>query len=510
MKQPFLYQRFHGPGPLTTMEIGTLLGATPTVLGGAFGSEELAGPVTRAAPHSRVVRFKGNIYSVALQNSDGKCHVFKTDGVAVPAEVLASTNTMIGGYDNSQQHIGIYNVLIAGVPTLVSAFMSNAGWILIKSTTGLAGSWTETVIIGGSQTGDAGTRISRVGVFQNKFYFILLRNTNKVCVIDPVAQNVTEVTYATAGSNGVTGVEGGDFCEFNGSLYWLAPAADANAARLMILQGTVFNAVCDLPTTITTVSNDFGHLLFAPGDNSLVAFFQETAFAGNGLCAGRVTFPGGVATPASLTTTIVPVDLRYNGYGGVYPGTGWINVMQELETDPTSVTSHLILSRNGDATQALSYYEYNGPAALIGNGGNPDESGGTSGMALPNMKLLSFESGGQYQYDATMPEVNWAGAPSIGVGGEAIRFTVTAPGGVAKSFRALLNKRGEFENPVGAITFLSCTKISGPGAVPALSGGNKQIDNCTGDGVTVYEFTWTGVAEGVGPGTRIALFPEAF
>lgn len=507
--QPVLAVRSRGSSagaPDPQLAVMDNSGAQPVSIGSTFGTKEFASNA-QAWAHNKAIRFKGFLY--VLVNGS----IYRTSAASPGTPTLV--HAFASALTNPDAHLGLYVRLIAGVPTLVTAYnvTATSTWNVVRSSDGT--SWTENAITGLVNMGSVA--VGKVGVFRNQFYWFVKHadNGHFTASIDP--ENVVGALQTTS-LNNPDGYPGGDFCEYNGIFYCISAESNAVMSLLALNGSTWAQAGPDfLPGTDLGFGGPRAQpgadtFLFADGLGNMIAIYVVSGNAGSGLmCVNIVDTGGGTLTFTDITGATMPSSWRITSNVTVIPTSSNLStaMYQELDSATAVVTTHLWVALGNAPGTQWGYYPWNGISTLIGTGGNANDIGGDTTYTLPHTKLDSFQGGSQYVYDVSLPEVWITEAPAQGLLGEVHRFSLSAQGGAAKDYREWFTRegKGDYRNGTRA-TFLSCRRVSGTGADPTLSSDKKTVQGCTGDGTTVYEAVWDTIANGVAALDRGTTFPE--
>jgi hypothetical protein len=486
------------PAGSTPPQLGFLdgSGAAPTFFGATFGTAETA---SRINHENLCKRFKGFAFSIVGNK------VWKSDGTSTPTAVYTFAQAMTNPYD----HLGLYIVQVAGVPTLTAVYHSQAQqrWYLARSTDGSI--FTETVVTG--LTAAYAGAFGRTGVWRNTVHF---SNGSTTVGIDLIA--ATGAVYTSA-ANQMGGNRGNDFCVYKGIFYRLAQDTTGAFWSLWALNGTIWQQQYVLnfrPSANQTPSTNKDTLLFADGLGNLIAFVCWEGNFITGVHAYKVVgnSSGNITSATNISVTILPASwLPIDGGADTFAANGtkmWC--YQELDSISGQVSTHLFVAPNSTEGHAVSYFQYHDAATPIGLAGVANDAGGDATFALPHVKASDFTFGTNNVWDTSYIEIFYVNSQSALLNAEEDQFQLFNVGLSAtplRNVKSFFTKTGELENQT-SVHFLSCRRVSGGGAVPTLSNDKLTIQGCAGDGTT-YAGTWDIVTDGAMALDRVSTVLEA-
>jgi hypothetical protein len=471
-------------------------GAAPTFFGATFSTPETAAKLNH---ENLCKRFKGFAFSIVGNK------VWKSNGSTTPTAVYTFAQAMANPFD----HLGLYIVQVAGVPTLTAVYYSQAQqrFYLARSTDG--SSFTETTVSGLSPS--VAGPFGRTGVFRNTVHFT---NGTTTIGIDLIA--ATGAIYNSA-ANQMDGNRGNDFCAYKGIFYRLGLDVSGGFWALWALNGAIWQRQYVLnfrPSANQAPSTNKDTLLFADGAGNLIALVLWEGNFITGVHAYKIVADasGAITSSTNISSTILPASwLPIDGGPNTFGANGtkmWC--YQELDSISGQVSTHLFVCPVGNEGNPISYYQYHDAATQIGLAGVANDSGGDASFALPHTKAADFTTGTNNIWDATYIEVFYLGSPSAQLNGEEDQFAIYNVGLSAtplRNVKSFFTKTGEMENQT-PVHFLSCRKVSGPGVAPTLSNDKLTIQGCSGDG-TVYAGTWDIVTDGVVALDRVSTVLQA-
>jgi hypothetical protein len=270
-------------------------------IGSAFtASLELPTDSTHA---NRVIEFKGKRF-VWHRN---EIREENTGGTGNWGVVYTVPN--YSGNEGFGKHTGLFEIQVAGVPTLVGLHQrtSNSNLAAIESTDGT--SWVQF-----DSTYPAGEPavVSSAIVYRNQMYWRWRSTTNPVLKYDPVLNTGSLITV----QNIVTGSSNNDFCVHNDQLFMVGStgSGSADTFRLWQLQGSAFTQIHAFTTQDNGAAGEDGSCcLFSDGTDLFAILPGETATS-EANAMYRIQDPaGGGQTVTDISATVLPARFRAGG-----------------------------------------------------------------------------------------------------------------------------------------------------------------------------------------------------
>lgn len=466
-------------------------GATPTIVRYVNATQtQVVGPALPASAQedfgpnfnpggarttTRVVQFRGDDDLFVMC----KGQVYRYDGAAwnsVYTMVAYVDSAQLAGSDSHGPHL----VYVNSVPTLVVIWKHSSGftqWNSSQSTDGTT--WTPTASFQSSSIQPYGCY--RAHVVNGIIYWFIATGSNqsRLAFWNPTSQTGGEFNYPIAVRDSSC-----DATVLNGRHLIMGSATTAPFnARVFELNGGALAEVASLPGTEAWVAGT-KQCLFTDGTD----LFAIRVLSGPVWSCHRLTDNGlGGFNIADITGTVFTAGVQS------LPNTSHWCALIDHEANPTATSPDIWLAQMGDGAPGslINFYRWNGPAALIGNAGSPNDTGGDASACLPYMWNVS----GSHFWTGGVPHaVIESATPTLG--GEIISFRLYSASGVDAVQVDLLYSDiiGVRANQVGS--------LSNP-SHGAISGGNLNTGLTADNGATLYSFKWGLIADGVGAGDRV-------
>ena len=557
--QPFLGVRVRGASG--SPQLATITGATTTPIGSTFGSLEET-VATNDAPQTRAVRFRGQLFAMV----NGTLYATSATSPGTPSQVHAPAHTL----PTANAAFGPMVIVnpTSGVPTLYYFYNTqspNNFLYAVTSTDGLT--FAETGMTNPAFDTN-GIAINSFGFYHNQIHFIgytddwyidlpsmtigkttgtnggLSGNWWDYCTLQGA---LYRVGYSTNALTAIVQVLVGT----NWSPFTTIPAPNSgNWASFTNIESTM------IPR------------LFAPGDGFMYAIYGLQAQSLGWAC-GKIT-SAGVATDISATvlpTSLAPLSINnISGNSRVFvaqemestPGTLsthlWFNNTGLNLGASMSYwfwnTGSSVIGNSGAPNDngvigdwAIPSCKFNGPdsGGYIYAQGSPEIyfeqiPGQAQNAAFESVTLVgptTTTTGIQSLPTSNINVMSTTNFPTSGTliiitdaGPQVVTYTGTMSGNIftgclggagntsnggsvveAKSFQIYGTTTGEFESANSSpLTLAAPTLFSGTGNTPMLNINGTQVDNCSADGTSVYQFKTTGLTNGA----RYNLVPRVF
>lgn len=468
-----------------------LLG-TPTQIGNDFTAATAEeGPDSNAdmSMHAmRICQFKGSndLYAGA------EAGVWQyNSGTGAWASVFTGWNTL-----NGSGRIGPLVMPVNGVPTLVAVGnpTSDGGeYQIATSTDGTTWNTSATIVL----TNQAGKHHfwSPMVVGELLYVFWMDTGPNNIYLLTINPGNETISSIDLAATSPVVANGGLPFLDqiiFNGRHYVIGRSASTIATPgIYEFDGASFTNRWNYPNAhghpapSSYAEGRYG--LFTDGTTLFALASTHQSGGDFGWYCYEFSESGGVLTPTDITATVLPAGLRT--VGTFDAGVG---VVVDQEANPGGVPEIWLYFRaDGNAATPWSVYKWNGNAALIGNAGAPNDSGGSAqhGMA--------FQKNGTGKVFWTEDELDMSIEDISGdFGGETISFRLySASGTETVNVDFYYGLDGETATQAATLSNASAGTIVG-----------TQIQGLTADnGATLYTVKWEAETDGLSGGDTAQL-----
>jgi hypothetical protein len=393
----------------------TMVGATPTQIGNNFPATagwtggEPAPPDLMDRISNRIIKFNNGLTGASETQlvawvGNGVFSYNESSPNWTPRLIMTGPdwNGPISGQEYA--HSGLHVVEIAGVPTLFGVAQSSGGGLEAFTTTDCVTFNRYTSAIA------PGYRWLSECLFNNVLYFATATYLGQIS-FDPATGNWTSNSGASPG-DGNSVLEGGqDMCVFKNALYKVAPQHRGSSppyyslfALWVLSAGTWVNVgVLPIPPTgigYPAVLRGNRPILFDGGpegaNNYLYAIYQDVSYTPiqgqYGCFCGKIDVTGLSATITDISSTVLPASWLFPTSAGSF---GFESAM-EIASNPGNPTGPVVAQpvihiwiANAITGVPWNYYTWNGPGALIGNGGIPEDIGGNASMSIPDVKCGS-------------------------------------------------------------------------------------------------------------------------
>ena len=476
MPPPFLFNDMRGAAGVCTLY--RYQGASPAQVGDTFGSQ-WTGVVAQAVINNGAIQYKGNLYALA---QDG---VYVKDDPTTNSGAWTQAIAFTGSSVVKPRTSGLHVVYISDAPVLVVVFGGTVDnvwrWAKFDGTT-----WTQAA---GDVAVSSLGEMHAVAVYRNVIHMIGSAGAGSVAMTyDPASDS-----FATVSEPFGTSQYAHCMAVFNDRLFGVHNVS--NVCRLVEYSG---GAWVDVPGGVG-LSVDTGNYLGKWGiwtdGTYLYAMVPSASTDG-----WRVLqWDASLGPPTNLTATVLPSSLRSATDGGTYGGgtiqNASVFACGDQDTDPAVGDVWLFVAPHYTSGTPYSLWKWNGPAALIGNAGVANDSGGDTDHAIP----IGLLQAGERIWTAGELDIVITGKQAV-VGGERISFIVYGDAGPSdKTVRFYFNTEGE---PAIA----QCVLIGSVTGGSATRSGNDVI-NVNADGTTVYTAIWDIGSNGVSSGDRAQIKP---
>jgi hypothetical protein len=551
-------------------QLATITGATPTPIGNQFGSISQS-TATADFAVSRVLRFRGNIYCMTNGNmyvSNGGSVTYSgtisvTNGNAAvvgtgtsfttqlaTSQVIAfasqpstlytiqsitdnthltltgtysgttnASTTIIGatptvcktassGIQANNACLGPFVVVLpqTGVLSLAYIYQISGQNSLTAVTSPDGATWTETTMSLTNANSNGDQYFNRYGIWRNQIHVGCSNASSSQTYFVDFS---TMTGGVAASSASVTQPGYVEYCTFQNFFYRLR---DGN--KLDQLIGSAWSNVSTLTVPVSTgysgasAQQPSTGALFDGGDGNMYAIWGVVSGGTYGWACSQIAVnaSGTTFTITDITATVLPTIFRLGNNVSV---SSHVAVAQEMESSPGTLSTHIYFNNAGNSLGGtVGYYFWNGNAALIGNSGSPNDSGGNTGYAIATPKFQGIDCGG-YIWASNSYEVYFEANIGQLTGAATLQYTIYNPGqtGNTKSLSIYGTTNSSFgPSNTTALTLSNPSKISGSGNTPTLNANNIQIDNNSADGSTVYQVQVNGLTNG----QRMIFAPSIF
>lgn len=473
---PILTARFRNG----TISVGRLLGGTTfSQIGNTFSSAEAPGAYDLVATN-RAIQFRDGLY-VYQRDEIRKFNSGTSDWDVV--HTLTNQNTTEG----FSTHIGLFILNVNDTPRLYALYTNTS--IQLQAAYSEDGtSWTDEATTGVTATQNVGRGNSRR--INNT---IISLWSDRSVIYTPTTNSA--VSILLPGGSGTTSAA--DICVYNGRTFLIAldGSTSTGIPKLYELSAGAWNDVGVVFTNIGNGTNNEANsrfCLFTDSTDLFVLMCQNDeaiSTAQSGTLAFRLQDNGmGGFTPTNITTSVVPASIRA-GTGTNIETHRWF-AFTDNETDPDNPSIY-IWFLNDDSTGSYSYFEWNGPAALM----TPGNIGPAHGLALAETR----DGGSEYIFTS---------------GELSVEITDVTPivGGIRLSFRAYGDPGPDDKivtfrfNAEGFTPDVICTLTGTATGGVAVRVGNT-VEDVDADGTTIYTVDWNASANGIVVGDSVGIYP---
>ena len=463
------------------------VGATPSQVGTSFGAR-WTGVTSYVQTHHGAIFYKGNLYAIA----QGGVYVKDdptTDNIADTwTQSVAFTNPTTSKPRTSGLHI----VYIADAPILALVFGDLSSdnswrWAKFDGTT-----WTQAAspVVSASMG-----ELFSVIVYRQVIHMLGGGTSNpKGLTFDPAAETFSAPTDVFASTQ-----YSSLMCVFNDRLFALYYLT--GVGRMSEFSGGSWIDVPGANVGAVDSGNYVGKWALWT-DGTYMYGMVPSPFNTNGWRVYQ--WDGTLGAPVNLTATVLPSSLISTTDGGTYGGgsiqQGVVFACGDQETDPAVGDVWLFQTISPNAGTPYSLWKWNGPAALIGNAGVANDSGGDVKNAVPDTQV----PGGEYIWSAGKLDI-WITGKSATAGAQRTTFRCAgAPGAANKNVKFYYD--GENEPPIALATLIGVGVISGaPVGAPSL--GTNEVLNVDADPTVEYYADWDLFTDGLFAGDRAQLKP---
>jgi len=463
------------------------VGTTPSQVGTTFG---VRWPTytSQTAVHHGAAFFQGNLYALA---QDG---VYVKDDPTT--DNIADTWTQAIAFTNSDtakpRTSGLHVVYINDAPVLVVVFGDPAGidnswrWVKFDGTT-----WTQAA---SATTATGMGEIHAVAVYRNVIHMIGSSGSgSNAMTFDPASDS-----FATIAEVFGTSQYAHCMAVFNDRLFGVHNLG--NVCRLVEFAG---GSWVDVPGGVglsIVTGNYFGKWALWTDGTYMYGMVPSVSAHG-----WRVLqWDSSLGAPTNLTATVLPSSLRSTTDGGTYGGgiiqNASVFACGDQDTDPTVADVWLFMATTYTSGTPYSLYKWNGPAALVGNAGVADDSGGDRSHSIPSTQL----SGGERIWSAGKLDA-WVSGKVAVAGAQRTKFRAAGAAGAAdKTVKLYYNS--DNEPPILQAKLTGVGVLSGsPAGSPSL--GTNAVLNVDADPTVEYYADWNLTADGFTSGDRAQLKP---
>lgn len=482
-----------------------MVGATPVQIGSTFGSAEDTPTNANWSASNRIIKF--------YNNDTGTNRVQLCAWVCGEVYSYNETNGWTSRFNsssgtNADVSSGIFLVNNNGTPTLLLMYR-NAGsghWFYVYSTNGR--SWTQV---------DTGSTHSSSIHYKSLLFNNTLYQSNQTD-LGHFLIDLPTTSFAFASDTNSAGAAQ-DMCVFGNTLYKIVEVASVGGYEIDALVSGSWTSVCTLPvdgaaSTLNQGDQYSRPTLFDGGDGYLYAIYKIWGPSGSatyGYGCAQITAVGITVTATSISSIVFPASMRYatSGRTGANPGVIRWQALVETTSQPGSPigpmaatpTIHLYGTRAASDVYTgipWNYWVWNGPGALIGNGGAPNDSGGDASYAMPS----TSQGNDRIWYPGDF-NINILSTVGIGTNVK-VSFSVFGPVGTeiknAMFYFAVSGQEPTYVIGIGSVGVVSGSPAGG---APVLGGDGHHVQNLTADGntasPTVYYAMWPATTE-ISPG----------